>query len=664
MMRWHLERNDWNVNRSASEFWWCEDRPTEAPAGRPRPQGLRTEATVERERLKQVHDMQTALRRNFPNWRVENVPMMLLYRDNNFVQDRAQEAITSRAGDYDDYEEEAARLSGPPDGQLDMDQRLALFLNISATNSVYSARQLLQKHHWDVGAAIEAWMEAGGVRVTFPPDNPADQGGNYGLRDVNVNRPPRIRDGQFQFFDDDYIKLLSFVSKKRKAPENGADGDPSDPSSSDPSSSDLKSVISGGHSGEPDPELGAPSSIARKRRKTAASEMESDVASGSAPGPELDESEESDDDGQRYRGFVAGRDYIRGNRGGTGNPRGALVNPSRDPAVVHCPDPTKLYIEYIKEGKYKCMRFKGQAKGRRDMRFRWEDDKPDDDDTLEEVEFDWHNKAHIVLLNRWRNDRHVQITGVTKGDLNGGPFNKYEEQWLVEQEAMRIEEKFCARAGQAPGQNVGRSDPAQYQVAEAEYDRGTNFPVPLSAAELQDLTNRFNATFMNRRYYNKVNWMPDPNNQFKFIPTAVLKDMALVGPVPRPQRSINEIKQHRCRIAAYSKHYMLRHDKAKWKNVQDESELVSDIDSDFEDVSGRRAPLPVLPAAATNAGGGSGTQAQTGTEAAQNANAGPSTASSGAGQNANDSLLISDDNMDLLDDDDDVVEDEDMYGPG
>ncbi|KIY02430.1 uncharacterized protein Z520_02569 [Fonsecaea multimorphosa CBS 102226] len=706
-LRWHLDRNEWDVNRAAAEFWWYVNNPTaRLPPSQPTGPYMRRGDSVEQERIFTVRDFQTGLREEAKKSRRKkreeaaqndmsdspsnpasnlpsktrsrlplNVHMMLLHHANNFVPEDVETEIQRRMEgpdddhkdpdgnwDLDDYEIEASRLRQPLDGLLAMDRKLAFFLNISATNSVYSARKLLEQHNWDVVAAIDAWFQAGGVHVSFPPLPPGDEeDAEDGLRAVNVNRPPRIRDGRFQFFDHDYDKFDRWLSKKRKAPGSGSDTDSSNPST----------IISAGQAGS----VGAvPQSLPAtlsKRQKTAASgaDGDADVEMDPGLGSPNDADNSSQDSGQdgaqnqhrRTRGGgrgIPGRDYISGNRGGTGNPRGALINPNRNPAVVHCPDPTKLVIEYIKNGEYKCQRFKGQFRVRRNLPFRW-DDMPDD--TVEEVEFDWHNKKHIEKLNRWRNDRYVQITGVTRGQPNGGPFNKYEEQWLVEQEANRIEQKFLDMAGQVDVN--GRTDPQRYQVAQRHFENSSNYPVPLSAAEANNLMKEFNIKFAGKRFYHKENYKPNSTGRGPVRVKQKPKDMSRVGDVPRPPRTLNEIKQHRCRIPAFCKRFMLKPDKAKWKDVQDGSELVSDVDSDFEDESGRRA-VPRGPPAASVIGGAqpqtgtqartrtqaqTGTQAQPGTSAPQHANTGAQPGS-GAGQTANNAAQ------------DDEEEDSDMYG--
>ncbi|OAL39075.1 hypothetical protein AYO20_01826 [Fonsecaea nubica] len=607
VVRTCLKNNGWDVNRAVAAYRWkgFKQGAITPPSATTGPH-IRNRTTVERERLHQVHEMQSALRRGDPKRTTGNLEMMLLHYAYNFVPEDIAEAIAERDGNYDDFEDEAARLRQPADSQLALDQRLALFLNISATNSVHSARQLLNNHNWDVAAAIEAWMTAGKVHVTFPPFDPEDKKeADDGLRAVNANRPPQIQGTRFIFFDHDSDKFNQWLTKKRKRDANHSDLETSNP----------ETAISGGQPEELSNVLSSPPSTLKKRPKNAVDEMESEVQS--RPGPQNESNSRPEDSGQdpsetprkptiRVRGRgparywireeyeddgdvgksnsddededddVPGRDYISGNRGATGNPRGALIDLDRRPAVVHCPDRTKLYVEYIKKGKYKFERFQGQSRGsgRRNVPFRWDDL---DDDEVEEVEFDWHNKRHIAQLNRWRNDRFVQITGIGRGEPNGGPFNKYEEQWLVEQEGSRIEKKFYERAGleESSPKQTGNPPNEAYERTKEQFESGNNFPIPLTSGDCEDLVERFNAAFSGKRFFSKTIYK---SATFQ----SITKDMSRVSDVPRPPRSHHEIRQHRCRIAAYAKHFMLKPDKAKFTNVDDEDYLKSDSDSDFE----------------------------------------------------------------------------------
>lgn len=86
--------------------------------------------------------------------------------------------------------------------------------------------------------------------------------------------------------------------------------------------------------------------------------------------------------------------------------KGYLIEYDPKPAVVNCPDPSKLRVEMIRKGKYKMALFKGLEKPPRDSmarrrRFRWHDE-PREDDGEVYVEFDWRNPDHIYQLNQWR----------------------------------------------------------------------------------------------------------------------------------------------------------------------------------------------------------------------------------------------------------------------
>ncbi len=64
--------------------------------------------------------------------------------------------------------------------------------------------------------------------------------------------------------------------------------------------------------------------------------------------------------------------------------KGYLIDHNRRPAVVSCPDPSKLRIEIIQQGKYKMATHKGQEDRPRSStaprkRFRWQNEEREDD---------------------------------------------------------------------------------------------------------------------------------------------------------------------------------------------------------------------------------------------------------------------------------------------
>ena len=138
--------------------------------------------------------------------------------------------------------------------------------------------------------------------------------------------------------------------------------------------------------------------------------------------------------------LVSGRDFLPqnhpANRASKGSGYGALINYDRSPLIVNCPDATKLSVGYISNGKYHCQWFQGSING---LGFGWDDGA---NPLVGRAEFDWFNSAHIRQLGSWRSVLLRKLTGKTVRDPASDNFNKYEEDWLREQEAMRHEETF------------------------------------------------------------------------------------------------------------------------------------------------------------------------------------------------------------------------------
>ena len=276
---------------------------------------------------------------------------------------------------------------------------------------------------------------------------------------------------------------------------------------------------------------------------------------------------------------VEGQDYVDNGRGATGVARGFLIEADRLPAVLHCPDETKLYVESIAQGKYNIQWFPGQFRipgQRTDFPFRWEDGNHSTTDRRE-VEFDWHDPAHILKLNRWRRNVLIQITGEAIREKVGAKLNKYEEDWLREQEAMRTEEKYFEMAGH------DLNDIDQVDFADDFFNNGDNFPLKMSTAELEALTNLFNTTFADKSFYEKVVFRCPPGTMGPVRVDRIRKDMSKIGPVPRPSRTAMLLGQHRRRMVNYSKHFMLSYEYKGRYGVDHERDLVEVPDSDFED---------------------------------------------------------------------------------
>ncbi|KAK4942587.1 hypothetical protein LTR10_017716 [Elasticomyces elasticus] len=513
----------WDVNRAAAVFWEGHNRynhlnlpllgaPNQAnnsAALRPgihhaqRAGGqVRRGDNVEQGRLRLLVDVQMGLRNsifnNRPRLRTTNANMTLLLHEQLWDNDEITKVVNDLNGDYRRLSERVDRLRHPTEHQPSRDERLALLISITSTNSWYSARALLQNHNWDLARAIDDWIRQGGIRVVDPPPNTQEEIKRKGKRSWNANKPREIINGSFD--DDD------FEEEPLGPPDQNIEGGDSGPIKGRPS----------GHKG-----------------------------ANAKPG--------QDDDGNTTHsshrpGFVIDDDRRQNTR-------------------VRAPDASRLRIEYIRNGRYGVEHFDGanpdDDQWRVRSKFSW-----DDGDTR--PEFDWNNRAHISFLSKWRSDRLLKVTGEKKRLEVRTPFNKYERDWLREQEAIRTEERFYELAQQDRFQSR-ITNPQAWNAAmtKAPFD-GRPFPMP--AAELDALTARFNQQFGNRTMYTKVLWK---DNKYVYIP----KDMSEVGEVPRPHRTSLVIGQERRRIRAYAKHFHLTYD----GNVPGGGSPDSESDSDCYD---------------------------------------------------------------------------------
>ena len=212
-LQYHLTQSHvhWDINRAAEHFWEVDSAVTQ-PAARPTSR-LRTAPTIEQERLHQVHDTQRRLELDYevarqraeeqghgvdvPDHRTSNAILMILFNRVRFLQVDADNEIARRDGDYDDIINELAALRVAPGGQMARDERTALLLAITSTNSWYTGQQFLAQHDWDIATAIDVWIAIGRLPLAFPPLHRLRNGNlandqNDGLRGVNVNRPRRI----------------------------------------------------------------------------------------------------------------------------------------------------------------------------------------------------------------------------------------------------------------------------------------------------------------------------------------------------------------------------------------------------------------------------------------------------------------------------------------
>ena len=80
--------------------------------------------------------------------------------------------------------------------------------------------------------------------------------------------------------------------------------------------------------------------------------------------------------------------------------RVAVISPDRGGAVIKVHDYTKMFIEYIRNGKYEARIF-------RNKNFRWSTA-----DTKDLPDFDWNKQKDIYKLNNWRREILSRVTGI------------------------------------------------------------------------------------------------------------------------------------------------------------------------------------------------------------------------------------------------------------
>ncbi|KAJ9616408.1 hypothetical protein H2200_000126 [Cladophialophora chaetospira] len=552
----HLNQHNWDVNRAVQSFWESEEAGQTA--------GVQHPPSVELGRLRALHNLQTGLGNNTNEaLRTNNAIMAMLYNEKGWDLDKAVKEVTERNGLYDDIIDDLATLRPPVDGDVSRDERLARFIDITSTNSWYSAKQFLESCGWDLAVAIDAWFRSGGLPIVYPPmPRGASAVRETGLRDVNLNRPFRAVRGTLQQFDleldafDDQMTADTIIFNRPASEVND------------------------------DPE------IEWSRVEELPEELRTPARTAAPLDPEP----------------IPGRDYlpsIGDNRGGRGYPTAAIINRDRSAPALGCPDPTKLYVEYIRKGKYHCLWAEGNRDG---VQFGWDDGADPLPSDL--TEFDWHELSHIQKLTKWRNGLLLELTGVPVRDPVGDDLNKYENDWLREQVAIRFEEHFGELLERAErSQKGGEID---YSVLD-KFGNGDAFPLPMSKAEVLELTRRFNETFAGKRFFEKVivRCRPlDPNVEGAMTVTSeqrVQKDMSIVGDVPRPARTANIIAQQRFRYYPTAKQFLYGMKNAAKANKIDSTP--DERDSDFEDagagdndsgVAPSRSPPPAPAASRAN----------------------------------------------------------------
>lgn len=344
-----LNGSGWDVNRAAALFWEGENRDIglgsqtvpfgaplrstqqATPAAAAGPQlppipppptvinTVRRGENVEQGRILLVVDMQLGLRSsafaNRPRLRTTNANMTLLLHENRWVRDDASHEVSRRNGDYDTLTERMARLRISTEDENSRDERLALLISITSTNSWYSARRLLETNNWDLALAIDEWIRRGGVPLVDAPAQTRKDREEYkrnGRRSWNANKPRRMLGSKF--YDDDEEK------DPLGPPETEIEGGDSKPLKRAQPGQGTTNVDAGGN--------------ARNTTTTTTKRV---------------------------------------------SRRGFLIDANRDRAIIGATDASKLRLEYIRDGRYRYEHFDGadpdDDQRTKRSNFRWKDKK-------------------------------------------------------------------------------------------------------------------------------------------------------------------------------------------------------------------------------------------------------------------------------------------------
>jgi hypothetical protein len=173
--------------------------------------------------------------------------------------------------------------------------------------------------------------------------------------------------------------------------------------------------------------------------------------------------------------------------------KGYLIEYNRKPAMVNCPDSSKLRVEMIQKGKYTMKFFNGQEERPRRSaaprrRFRWHDEEREDDGEVY-VEFDWANPDHISQLNDWRQRFHRRQAAVTVKPPSV-PYHPLEVDFLWQKHAEHMEEEV----------GHGRIDPTD----------GDSYPLRVTRARKQEWADALNRKFAGQTDVDCVHMSDDP----------------------------------------------------------------------------------------------------------------------------------------------------------
>jgi hypothetical protein len=248
----------------------------------------------------------------------------------------------------------------------------------------------------------------------------------------------------------------------------------------------------------------------------------------------------------------------------TSKRQGYAIDIDREPAHVGCPDATKLRIETIRHGRYKCAWLPGKnGRKKKAFSFRWDDDEEvvgaDDEDenasaddenegasaddenegasaddensnasggyppskSDDTVEFDWNNTEHITCLNNWRRQYLFRVTNQASKPQTV-PFDETEDEWLWYKQAELVEEKWEELVD-----STGDEEAANAFLADRD-----NFPLVAKASNWRRWEDEFNEKFAGT-------WTDGDQTE------------------PRPERSAGSLNTHSHRVAAIVRDFHL-----------------------------------------------------------------------------------------------------------
>jgi hypothetical protein len=141
---------------------------------------------------------------------------------------------------------------------------------------------------------------------------------------------------------------------------------------------------------------------------------------------------------------------------------GFLINPDREGAIKGVHDHTKMFIEYMLNGKYKAHAFLHRG-------YRWSNEDPQD-----RPEFDFNNQDNIHRLNNWRREIFRRRTGNITNRLQNTLWLEDEDDFLYELHRELWDEL----------------------IAEHPDENPQNFlPLPVPASRQREWATRFNEEF-------------------------------------------------------------------------------------------------------------------------------------------------------------------------